>query len=191
MWCTVPDLLNSTCFIQYIKFIHFTQVVTICHIVSIATILTYWWHDGIPPERPPYIPKRIRRKKRLSDQYCQILKSWIHTVRSSLFKTKISASDQIIKLHLKLQGVILSYRNSRQLHLRKLLAFKHHNQAFLKPRVRFRKAQYIFPLLCLTSIVIANASTQPSHDGIQVKANFDTDSLDFGIDNRCSACILT
>jgi len=29
----------------------------------------------------------------------------------------------------------------------------------------------------------------PSHDGVQVKANFDTDSLDFGVDNRCSACI--
>ena len=36
----------------------------------------------------------------------------------------------------------------------------------------------------------AAASDPPaSHDGVQIKATFDTDSLDFGIDNRCSACI--
>ena len=42
-----------------------------------------------------------------------------------------------------------------------------------------------------TLIASPAAASDPlaSHDGVQIKATFDTDSLDFGIDNRCSACI--
>ena len=92
-------------------------------------------------------------------------------------------------MHLKLKGAILALKNARRLHIRKRLAFKHNVHASSNPRVRFRKHSYVFPLLCLTSLVVSSASHHPHHDGIQIKANFDTDSLDFGVDNRCSACI--
>jgi hypothetical protein len=61
------------------------------------------------------------------------------------------------------------------------------NQASSRPRVKLRKHPYAFPLLCLTSLVMSAASSHPSHDGTQPKAQFNTDSLDFGVDNRCSA----
>ena len=70
-----------------------------------------------------------------------------------------------------------------------MFAFKHHHQAFSRPRVKFRKAQYVNSLLCLTTLVVSNAVPLRQHDGIQYPASFDTDSLDFGVDNRCSACI--
>ena len=97
-----------------------------------------------------------------------------------------------MQLHLKLQGVILAFKHKRRMHLMKILAFKH-NKAQTLPRVRFRKPQYVFPLLALTTLIVSPASATDSHDGIPATnpdlATFDTDSLDFGIDNRCSACI--
>ena len=154
-----------------------------------AVQLLFCWHVGPPPEWPPCIPKRCHRWKRLSQQFCQLLKSWTHKFRSLFTWTRTSASDHLMRLHIKLQSTILSFRNSRWLHLCKLLAFKHRHNAFNKPIVRLKKAHYVFSLLCLTSLVVNETSSQPTHDGIQVKTVFDTDSLDFGVDNQCSACI--
>ncbi len=92
-------------------------------------------------------------------------------------------------LHVKPQGVILAHENSRRLCIRKLLAFKHNRHAFDKPRVRLRKHNYCFPLVCMTSLLVSSAQAHTTHDGVQPKAEFDTDSIDFGIDNRCTACI--
>lgn len=80
-------------------------------------------------------------------------------------------------------------RNSRRLHICKLLAFKNCYQAFSQPRVKFKKALCVFPLLCLSSLVVSAASPIFTHCGIQVKANFDTDALNVGMDNKCSACV--
>ena len=162
--------------------------------ISLQLSAIMFWHDGFPPERPVYVPKRRRRLSRLAFQHCQLLKSWLkkwasHTL-SMLQAKKISVSETSLQLSLKLQGAILSFRNARRLHIRKALAFKHSICRTSMPRVRFKKAQYVFPLLCLSSILVSSSTPgAPSHDGIQVKASFDTDSLDFGVDNRCSACI--
>ena len=189
LWLTIPGALHTDVSLAILHFLHLLHI----KIITIATItavqLLFCWHQGPPPERRPYIPKRRRRWKRLSQQFCQLLKSWTHKIRSLFTRTRISASDHLIRLQIKLNSKISSFRNSRRLHLRKLLAFKHRHKAFERPRVRFKKALYVFPLLCLTSLIINETSSQPSHDGIQDKAVFDTDSLDFGVDNRCSACI--
>ena len=162
---------------------------TACMAASTAVVLMFWWNNGPPPERSPYIPKRRRYWRRLPQQFCQLLKSWTHPIIATFTKTRISASEKLTHMHLKLKGAILALKNARRLHIRKRLAFKHNVHAFSKPRVRFRKHSYVFPLLCLTSLVVSSASHHPHHDGIQIKANFDMDSLDFGVDNRCSACI--
>ena len=153
-----------------------------------AVQLLLHWHDG-PPEQPPHIPKRCHHWKRLTQQFCLILKSWTYKLRSLFIWTRTSTSDKLIRLHIKLQRTILSFKNTRRLHVCKLLAFTHHCQSFDRPRVRFKKAQYVFPLLCLPFLVVNATSSRPSHDGIQAFAVFATDSLDFGMDNRCSACI--
>ena len=189
MWCYIPGLLES-CILTSCKYVlHEVYIMTVYQTTYTALLILYCWYDGPPPEHPPYIPKRYRKWKGLPFQFCQLLKSWTHILKSYLTWNRISASDQLLQLHLRLQGVILSFQRSRRLHIRKLLAYKHNHQAFSHPRVRFRKHNYIFPLLCLTSLVVSSTSAHPTHDGIQLKAEFDTDSLDFGVDNRCSACI--
>ena len=101
----------------------------------------------------------------------------------------MSTAEKLSKLHLRLQGMILTYRCRRRLHIRKMFALRHQGQAFSRPRVKFRKAQYVYPLLCLSTLVVSSASSPYSHDGVQLPVSFDTDSLDFGVDNRCSGCI--
>lgn len=58
---------------------------------------------------------------------------------------------------------------------------------FCSNKSQIHKPQHVFPHLCLNALVISSVSTQ--YNGVQVKANFDTDSLDFGVDIHCSACI--
>ena len=103
--------------------------------------------------------------------------------------SRISAETQLQKLHPKPQGVILDCCNEQKLQMTKVLAFKHRLQAFSQPRVKFKKNQCVFPLSCLTSLVASSVSSDPTHDGIQPKAAFGTDSMDFGFDNQCSTCI--
>ena len=189
-WWHNPWQLHIFCLWHVPQFIYSLQLKAIAKMVGVSVLCVHWWHDGPPPELPPYVPKWHRKWKRLIHQHCQLLKSWIHTLTALLIWTKISASDKFIKLHLKLQGAIFDLQNKRKLHIRKLLATKH-NPAPL-PRVKFRKHSHVFPLLCLTSLVVSPAGAHPAngvHDGVQVKAAFDTDSLDFGANNHWSACI--
>ncbi len=61
--------------------------------------------------------------------------------------------------------------------------------------MKFRKKQYVYPLLCLTALVASTTlivlptTALSEHNGIPNLATFDTNSLDFGINNRCSTCI--
>ena len=157
LWLSVPDAFHTDLSFIILHFMHLMHIKLIILVTTTAVQLLFCWHGGHPPERPPYIPKRRRRWKRLSQQFCQLLKSWTHKISSFFTWTRTSASDRLIKLHFKLQRAILSFRNSRRLHIRKLLAFKHRPKAFSKPRVRFKKAQYVFPLLAS----LPSLSTRP------------------------------
>ena len=189
LWLCNPVLLPASGLQKLWKMLNFLYFQMLLKATTTAAQLLCWWHDGPHPSRPPYIPKRIRRWKRLPEQYCQLLKSWTHTFIKLFTWTKVSASERLTELHHKLQGVIFVLNNSRRVHMRKTLALKHRSQNFSRPRVKFRKHQHVFPLLCLNALIVSPVAAHPSHDGVQVKAAFDTDSLDFGIDNRCSACI--
>ena len=189
LWWNTPDLFLVACLEVLAHALHYLHILAISKIASIAVLLLLCWHNGPPPVRPPYIPKRKRHWARFSRRCYHVMESWTLALQRLFSQSKISASDQLQKLHLKLQGVISDLQNSRRLHLRKKLALRHRNQSFSKPRVKFRKAQYVFPLLCLTSLVVSAAPAHPTHDGIPDKASFDIDSSDFGVDNRCSACI--
>jgi hypothetical protein len=69
-------------------------------------------------------------------------------------------------------------------HQRRRLASKGYHKS---PAVKFHQHNFVFPLVAMTSIIVQ--STTSDTDGIPNKAGFDTDSVYFGIDNRCSACI--
>ena len=193
LWCCIPGLFEQTCsdgctwFFRQILYLQFH--VAFAYAANTTVLLLIWWHDGHPSDKRPYIPKRYRRWKRLPEQFCQMLKSWTHAVNKLFTSTNVSASKRLLDLHHKLQLLVQRHRNHRRLHMRNLFALKHYNQNFARPRVKFRKAQYVFPILCLSTLVVSSASPLQSHDGIQLPASFDTDSLDFGVDNRCSACI--
>jgi hypothetical protein len=190
VWWDDQDLFASTCFLACWKALCLMRIGLVCLFLPPTVKILFWWHDGPHPRRPSYVPKRRRGWKRLPAQFCLILKSWTHSIFNFFKWTRISASEQLAKLHLKLQGVILARRNSRRLHIRKILAFKHNKQAFSRPRVKFRKHLCVFSLVCLTSLVLSSTLPGvPSHDGIRLKADFDTDSLTIGVDNRCSACL--
>jgi hypothetical protein len=130
VWWMTPGLFLTTCLVVFFQVLHLMHIKMVSMATSTAVQLQFWWHDGPPPERPPYIPKRRRRWKRLPEQFCQLLKSWIYTAYFLFKWTKISASDELAKPHLKLKGAIFELQNSRRLHVRKLLAFKHSSQAF-------------------------------------------------------------
>ena len=171
-------------------FFHYLRVYTISSLVSSLVIYLFYWHNGPPPEKPPYVPKRYRWLKRMTDQYCQLLKSWRHKLLEWFTWSRVSASKKFALLSMKLQGAILAHKANHRMQNLKLIAFRY-NQALKQhalPRVRFRKRLYVHPLLCLTSLIL-NPATMSQYDGIPDLATFDTDSLDFGIDNRCSACI--
>ena len=189
LWCSNPEIFQQTSFLKCMKWLHVLHLMTVSYFVNTLILFLFWWYDGYPPDRRPYIPKRYRRRNRLPEQFCQNLKSWMHDIYTTIVRTKRATSEHMVNLHQKLQRVIIAHRNHRRLHVRKLLAFKHNRQAFTGPRVRFNKANYVYPLLCLTTLVVSSAHTLQTHDGIQTPATFDTDSLDFGVDNRCSACI--
>ena len=176
-----PELLLPLGHRVFLRLWHSLHFRIALSITSLAVVLILWWNDGPPPVRPPCILKRICRWKKTPLLFFQFIKSWIYPpLLFGAHQARISASH----LSRKLKGAILALQNARRLHIRKRLARQHFNKAFATPRVRFRKHNYVTPLLCLTSLLVSSASHHPAHDGIQIKANFDTNSLDFGVDNR-------
>ena len=135
LWMTNPEMFFNACHLIVWHLHGQAWYMLISRLVSLTVVFLFWWNQGPPPERSPYVPKRHRRWRRLPQQFCQILKSWTHCISKCLSSARISADQQLTMLHVKLQGAILAHQNSRRLHVRKLLAFKHNCQAFSKPRV--------------------------------------------------------
>jgi hypothetical protein len=131
------------------------------------------------------IPKRHHRSKRLTCQFCQLLKPWTHFLFNLIPCGSSPSSATTYTPILQLQIYIASFKASF-LHSEtpasctscKLLALKHFDQAFVRPRVN--QSSFFQTLM-------SAAYSHPSHDGTQPKAQFNTDNLDFGVDNRCSA----
>ena len=126
-WWDAPGLFLRACQVATMCVPHSMHIWAVCKTVPITVQLLHCWHDGTPPECPPHIPKRRHHWRRLTHQFCQLLKSWTHTIQHWTHRSKISASEQLTQLHWKLKGVIFAHANSRRLHIRKLLAFKHHS----------------------------------------------------------------
>ena len=145
LWWSIPGLFDTHCLLLNFRMLTFMKIWFVTVAVSVKVIFLFWWHDGPPPEKPPYVPKKLHKWKKLPQQFCQLLKSWTHQAYALLKRTKIFASEQLIQLHIKLQGAILAHRNRRRLHIRKMLAFKHNHHSFARPRVKFRKHLYVFP----------------------------------------------
>jgi Reverse transcriptase (RNA-dependent DNA polymerase) len=119
-----------------------------------------------------YIPKRKRARNGLLMQYL---------LRLSTKMKVVTAIANVFTVWL--QRMWSNHQVKTVIQRRHKLA-----RRFMAPPTKFklRKSNYVYPMMAMTSIIVHSAT---SSDGIPFKAGFDTDSVYFGIDNRCSACI--
>ena len=119
-----------------------------------------------------YLPKRDRKFEILFYKCLTILGSWISIPWDSTCEW------------------ISTWTSDRRQSASTYDTYRHRSclaNSYSIKHTKFKKHLYMFPLM--TMAAVAYSANHEDFDGVPVPYKFDTDSVEFGIDNRCSACI--
>ena len=142
----------------------------VCHVICWVLFLA-------KPSEPSYVPKRKRhRLRRLAQQFCQLLKSWLKKITPQTITRIIAA----------MWSTIMAKVHSLQLKRRMYCSRRTRIKMAMKHSVKLRTPRFRHRLFVMSTLILASAQQEDGPAPIQP---FDTDSVEFGVDNRCSACI--
>ena len=132
----------------------------------------------------PKKPHTSKRKRffirKLAEQCCQSLKSWLKAPLAICLLTFAPCVRHLVLCWERFKGTLKTHRVMRQVRQRIRIASKHNHRI---RNFKFRKRLFV-----MGSIAVVHSSTDHL-DGSPRMNTFDTDSIDFGVDNRCTACI--
>jgi hypothetical protein len=127
----------------------------------------------------PLSSKTQRQWSRLPFQFGQLLKSWIKNIGAFFIIKQACLTSLCIKLWIAL----IQLAAQQSLHFRFSIACKVGAQPACPIKHQRNEFNYMFPLLAMS-----RTSALQRYNSLH-KPTFDTDGLDVGVNNQCSACI--